>query len=434
MADIRINALATTAASTASDDFIAVDGSANGTRKLNAYSPTFGGAIAATGTSTLTAGYWKTKPTADDGTLTGFALSNSGATTIGVFDVNTLTGDIRVGGTNSSYPLALYSKSVAVMTFGASSAATLAGNLTVSGTGTSSVAGKLEVGGTQGAAIFNVTSDGATGTRAVYVQGGNTFPSANSLIRADAGGNTVFQILGSGNTTLAGNLTVSGGTVTSGTGTLTLNSSANTVVLQSAGTTALTLDTSQNATFAGTVTIPKCIAAGSAGLSSTRFGIYFGGTLSGSTDQIAIVSAPTFDSSAVSLAAAGYFAPATANSSFTAGAVYGLYVASTQKGAASTITTNYGLRIFDQASGATNYAIYTGSGLVRVGDTTASTSTSTGALTVSGGIGVAGAANFGGAIAIGNTVNTVSPTSPNRTITMVIGGTTYYLAAKTTND
>ena len=41
---------------------------------------------------------------------------------------------------------------------------------------------------------------------------------------------------------------------------------------------------------------------------------------------------------------------------------------------------------------------------------------------------------FAGAIAIGNTVNTVSPTSPNRTITMVIGGTTYYLAAKTTND
>ena len=37
-------------------------------------------------------------------------------------------------------------------------------------------------------------------------------------------------------------------------------------------------------------------------------------------------------------------------------------------------------------------------------------------------------------IQIGNTVNSVSPTSPNRTVTMVIGGTTYYLAAKTTND
>jgi hypothetical protein len=53
MADIRIKDLATTAASTASDDFVAVDGSANGTRKLNAYSPTFGGNVVATGTLTV---------------------------------------------------------------------------------------------------------------------------------------------------------------------------------------------------------------------------------------------------------------------------------------------------------------------------------------------------------------------------------------------
>ena len=37
-------------------------------------------------------------------------------------------------------------------------------------------------------------------------------------------------------------------------------------------------------------------------------------------------------------------------------------------------------------------------------------------------------------VAIGNTVNSVSPTSPNRTVTINIGGTTYYLHAKTTND
>ena len=43
MADIRINALATTATTSASDDYIAIDGAANGTRKLSAYSPTFGG-------------------------------------------------------------------------------------------------------------------------------------------------------------------------------------------------------------------------------------------------------------------------------------------------------------------------------------------------------------------------------------------------------
>jgi hypothetical protein len=37
-------------------------------------------------------------------------------------------------------------------------------------------------------------------------------------------------------------------------------------------------------------------------------------------------------------------------------------------------------------------------------------------------------------LSIGNTVNTVTATLPNRTITMVIGGTTYYIHAKTTND
>lgn len=76
----------------------------------------------------------------------------------------------------------------------------------------------------------------------------------------------------------------------------------------------------------------------------------------------------------------------------------------------------------------------TGSGGLKVFGTTASTSTTTGALQVAGGVGVAGAAFFGGAIAIGNTVNTVTATLPNRTITMVIGGTTYYIHAKTTND
>jgi len=151
----------------------------------------------------------------------------------------------------------------------------------------------------------------------------------------------------------------------------------------------------------------------------------------------------------------------------------------------------------------------TGSGGLKVFGTTASTSTTTGALQVAGGVGVAGAAFVGGnvtvngtdknillngastaftrvadirvagdtegrlllrgggsliwgngsgtfdstlertsanlltitgaltttgAIAIGNTVNTVTATLPNRTITMVIGGTTYYIHAKTTND
>lgn len=54
MADIRINALTTTATSSASDDYIAIDGTANGTRKLSIYSPTLGGNLTVSGTGNST--------------------------------------------------------------------------------------------------------------------------------------------------------------------------------------------------------------------------------------------------------------------------------------------------------------------------------------------------------------------------------------------
>ena len=127
-------------------------------------------------------------------------------------------------------------------------------------------------------------------------------------------------------------------------------------------------------------------------------------------------------------------------------------------------------------------ASYESGVLVRVRDTTASTGTSSGALVVSGGVGVAKRIFTGegldtagdnsthisfvrnGTVSIGpdstatpalvistsiqtsapsggtaakwklGTVASVSPTSPNRTIEVEIGGTTYYLHAKTTNN
>ena len=39
-----------------------------------------------------------------------------------------------------------------------------------------------------------------------------------------------------------------------------------------------------------------------------------------------------------------------------------------------------------------------------------------------------------GTVAVVSAVNSVSPTSPNRTLTIKIGTTTYYIHAKTTND
>lgn len=140
-------------------------------------------------------------------------------------------------------------------------ALTLASNLTVSGTGLSSVAGSLNVTGSLLAhqtAALNLAYEGSSISQLVaYGADASTIGRARIVLRkagtsTDAVTAADFTSTG---TTLAGNLTVSGGTITSGSGTLTLNSSANTVVLQSAGTTALTLNSTQNATFAGTVKI-----------------------------------------------------------------------------------------------------------------------------------------------------------------------------------
>jgi hypothetical protein len=53
MADIRIKDLTTTASTTAADDFFAADGATNGTRKLSAFSPSFGGNATVSGTLTV---------------------------------------------------------------------------------------------------------------------------------------------------------------------------------------------------------------------------------------------------------------------------------------------------------------------------------------------------------------------------------------------
>ena len=83
--------------------------------------------------------------------------------------------------------------------------------------------------------------------------------------------------------------------------------------------------------------------------------------------------------------------------------------------------------------GTTDETGLTGAGGLKINSSTAGSS-GAGALVLQGGISAGGASYFGGAVTIGNTVNAVSPTSPNRTITMVVNGVTLYIAAKLTND
>ena len=102
---------------------------------------------------------------------------------------------------------------------------------------------------------------------------------------------------------------------------------------------------------------------------------------------------------------------------------YGITVQSPAKSSTGAFTFNYGMLIYDQAptgtvtSGygiyinamsGTNYAIYTaGAGLVKISDTTVSSSTGTGSVVLSGGIGIAGAlfgntGSFGGILSVTN--------------------------------
>jgi len=172
MADIRIKDLATTAASTASDDFVAVDGSANGTRKLNAYSPTFGGNLTVSGTGVTTLGATGARVLvngATDDTSTNLQVSGNaslgtislqaGPTTYAAYKMSftaqaadeaflvkfgtykVLTGE----GFDTPEVTKLYSNNTLALTLSSTQAATLAGNLTVSGSGVSSVTGGLKV-------------------------------------------------------------------------------------------------------------------------------------------------------------------------------------------------------------------------------------------------------------------------------------------------
>lgn len=171
MANKRIKDLSTTAAVTASDDFIAVDGATNGTRKLDAYSPTFGGNLTVSGTGGVS-----TIRGAQSSVNAVLTLQNNGAgndfsglildvaqTSPSVNSRRWLISsnyqnygnlDIQRSTTNSGAPTTV------VASFDSSSNLALAGNLTVSG-------GTVDVG--TGKIKFTNASQILTGFTAPYV-------------------------------------------------------------------------------------------------------------------------------------------------------------------------------------------------------------------------------------------------------------------------
>jgi hypothetical protein len=190
MADIRIKDLGTTASVTASDDFMAVDGTTNGTRKLSAATPSFATSVTVPGVSA---------PASTDLTLAGgssgasLVLGAGGATTAATINVPaTATGRVLIynaSGTTSRTDLdfsnAAFSAANATtrirnnitnsgsngaLSFWTSASGTIAQNATLTDTGNlligtttdaTSLAGGLVVNGSGAGATSSSTSTGA---------------------------------------------------------------------------------------------------------------------------------------------------------------------------------------------------------------------------------------------------------------------------------
>jgi hypothetical protein len=490
MADIRIKDLTTLESASLTGDVFVIDGT-TGTRKLSAFSPTFGGNATVTGTLTVngatltTAGdisvaadkgvYQKqgnVHKWTSDGTSTGTARADMYADSGGAFFIR--TGGATQALTISSSQIATFASAVSISSTTASTTtstgALVVGNGTSGGLG---VGGNITLGG--GVNIAGAASDPLpVGTSGIWTLSG-------SGLRINSAGVTFASLTG---TTL-------------GTATVTLN-----------GTTAST-----------TTSSGALVVSGGVGVAGNING---GGDITLATNTKAFYNLNYANAKGVQ---AGFFSRGTSS-----GWTGGLHFYSSNTNYSATLVHEPGngdLTLYTTSS-ASDYTsseaalVVTAAKQVQVKATTASTSTSSGALVVSGGVGVAGAiyaggyastasharigasgsvvalsaannvdsglpaawngnyglgvyysaastntiligdgsagttifatrtssantsritidntngnTTFAGAVAIGNTVNTVSPTSPNRTITMVIGGTTYYLAAKTTND
>ena len=357
MADIRIKDLTTLESASLTGDVFVIDGT-TGTRKLSAFSPTFGGNATVTGTLTVNG-----TGTSEFGGLvrvTAGGFRAYGSMTLGAtyaamgggFQTSYDSPTTRIfygDGTGFDLRFATRASSTTTDRFTFSDT----GKLTISGTdaSTTTSTGALVVSG--GVGVGGAINAGANNA-ANSITGGDSGSGTHILQLKDGGGNLKVTFKGNGDV----NLQSSTASTTTSSGALVVSGG---VGVGGAANIGGTLDVNGNVTLGDYVgDADVVIAAQSTGVGNLRW-------------------RPT-----------------------------------------ASATNAYGFTIaYDGPNSKLSF--------LRHEFSTAGTEWMSVARTT-------GNATFAGAISIGNTVNTVSPTSPNRTITMVIGGTTYYLAAKTTND
>ena len=405
MADKRINALANTAPSTASDDFIAVDGTTNGTRKLNAFSPTFGGNATVTGTLTVNGA----------STMNGALTLNINASTIGksgsgnggnwrfVSDDGTtrwLSG-ILGGAGETSFSIYDIANSRSLLT--ATAAGVVQINQTTASTSTSS--GALVVG--------NGTSGGLGVGGAIYAGGG-----ISTKLSTNNSGSNLFAITRADGTTPLLTATDASDGLTLKLGYTGLGNSSNWVSASGTGAgTAITINNGVVASVGGVVYQVNGLARWQMGRDASQ--AESGSNVGSDFSIVSYNDAGSTIGTALSIKRSNFLVQC-------AGAVtaFGAITASSTNTANGTtvgpLTTNIGADATlgaltvsmggsPSATGASRFGYIgagdagawrrfivgsnntTDGGQVLIPSTSSSTTTSSGALVVSGGVGVAGA-------------------------------------------
>lgn len=388
MANIRIKDLANTASSTASDDFIGIDGATNGTRKLNAYSPSFGGNATVAGTLTVNGGIVQVNQSGGSDVI---LLASQTGNAAAYCQLKSLASPSQAYGGFS------FEDAGAVRWF---------------------IGGQ---GGYVGAANdFNVTVNGAYRFRI------DTAGVSRVLSTTDSSSTSTGALVVSGGVGVAGAAYVGGNLVIGSTSQITNTASV-------ASGTRLTLNTEAqqgidifrsdaNANFSG-------IRFRNSANSATNAQIGWNGTtlrLDAATVEIPGTTASTSTSTGALVVGNGSSGGLGVGGQITAGGNIvsqgtAILIGNGTDNSAALYATGGPVKFFANATEAGRFAT---AGNLLIGTT----------MDAGEKLQVSGTAAISGAISIGNTVNTVSPTSPNRTITMVIGGTTYYIHAKTTND
>ncbi len=317
--------------------------------------------------------------TASSSTTTGSLINSGGFGNAGNIY---LGGELHFG--NNAY-LTYSGSSVQFLTNASAAQLVKVGGLVVSSS-------YSDTAPTNGVAIYGTTAATSAATGSLVNSGG--FGNAG----AGYFGGELFAVSGGGGIKLSASSTT-GVIVALQGGGLSFRDDGNNALLTLA-------DATGDAGLSGDLTVSGGnVGVGTAPLSDRI--IYAGGTaLTTGTAQYGIVSTATFGTGATTAGSAIYASLATAASAFTMGNGYAIQVGTPILGATSAVTTNTGISIANQgASGITNAygidiaaqsgAATTNVGLRNAGTTlltnaTASTSTSTGALVVSGGVGVAG--------------------------------------------